>query len=112
MMGTFRYGTDARADFDDRLLVHLQYVISAKLRRGEPFTFTWTAPVPGTSGRQITCWISPRSALTFSFTGSRPAKLNPAWLEALSRCANSTSGLRVVPEPVTPMMDARADAGI
>ena len=39
-MGKFIYREQVRADFEDRLLAHLQIVIGNKLRRGEPFYFS------------------------------------------------------------------------
>ena len=41
-MGTLTYDSKLSASFDDRVLAHLQIVIWAKIRRGEPFSFTWT----------------------------------------------------------------------
>lgn len=40
-MGKFTYETTTKVDFDDRILAHLQLVITTKLRRSEAFTFTW-----------------------------------------------------------------------
>jgi hypothetical protein len=40
-MGSFHYDVGFSADFEDRLLAHLQIVIGAKLRRGEGFYFSW-----------------------------------------------------------------------
>jgi hypothetical protein len=111
-MGTFRYESDTQANFDDRLLLHLQHVIAMKLRRGESFTFTWISSAAGRGDRHVSVWLNPRSALTFSFFGSRPAQLNPAWLEALAFTANSTAGLQIVPEPARSTAGARVDAGV
>uniref|UniRef100_UPI000A6C64CB DUF7882 family protein n=1 Tax=Microbacterium mangrovi TaxID=1348253 RepID=UPI000A6C64CB len=40
-MGRLTYEHDIRVEFEDRLLLHLQQVITNKLRRDEPFVFTW-----------------------------------------------------------------------
>lgn len=40
MMGRFIYENTIRTEVEDRALTHLQLVITAKLRRSEPFNFT------------------------------------------------------------------------
>ena len=98
-MGTLMYGAPGvEIDFDDRALAHLQVVITAKLRRGEPFTFTWVhAPASG-SGRS-SVWLHPAIPLQFSFNGSRMPAINPTWVRSLMEEANSGRGLRIIPEP-------------
>lgn len=97
-VGRFSYEGDAKVDFDDRVLAHLQVVIGQKLRRGEPFFFSWRNDASLGDGR-TTVWLHPQASLVFKFHGSRQPTLNRAWLEALSQTANSGSGLYVVPEP-------------
>lgn len=100
-MGKFVYESTTRVDFDDRLLMHLQTVISAKLRRGEPFHFSWRNDANMGDGR-ITVWIHPRCSLVYKYSGSRQPSVNREWLEALTYTANSPAGLHVVPEPALP----------
>lgn len=97
-MGKFIYENTIRADFDDRLLLHLQTVISSKLRRGEPFHFSWRNDASVGNGR-TTVWIHPECSLTYKYSGKRQPSLNRAWLEALAYTANTSAGLHVVPEP-------------
>lgn len=97
-MGKFTYDSDIKADFEDRLLAHLQAVIMAKVRRGESFTFTWKDDMSLGGGR-TTVYIHPNVSLVFKFHGGRAPQLNPAWLHALTFTANSGRGLYVVPEP-------------
>jgi hypothetical protein len=97
-VGKFLFEQQLRVDFDDRLLAHLERVITAKLRRGESFTFTWKDDASIGDGR-TTIWLHPRSVIIFKFHGSRRPLLNKAWLEALSYTANGPNGLYVVPEP-------------
>jgi hypothetical protein len=97
-MGKFTYQSGARVDLDDRVLAHLQVVISNKLRRGESFVFTWRDDVSVGDGR-TSVWLGPSLAMTFKYYGSRPPMLNRAWVEALAITANGPSGLYVVPEP-------------
>lgn len=97
-MGKFIYENSVKVDFDDRLLLHLQTVIGTKLRRSEPFHFSWKEDVSTGSGR-TTVWVHPQSNLVYRFYGSRTAEINRAWLEALMYTANAPTGLYAVPEP-------------
>lgn len=97
-MGKFMYENRVRVDFEDRVLAHLQHVITTKLRRGESFTFMWRDDVSVGDGRTVV-WMHDHADLSFKYHGSRTPTLNRAWLSALSSVANSASGLYVVPEP-------------
>lgn len=97
-MGKFIYENTIKVDFDDRLLAHLQTVITTKLRRGESFTFMWKDDSSIGDGRTMV-WLHGNASLVFKFYGGRRPALNPAWLDALRTVANSNSGLYVVPEP-------------
>ncbi|WP_194396411.1 ATP-dependent DNA ligase [Microbacterium atlanticum] len=100
-MGKLIYEGAVKVDFDDRTLAHLQVVIGSKLRRGEPFHFTWRDDVSVGDGR-TTIWVHPRSVLVYKYYGSKKPQLNPAWIDALAHTANSPSGLYLVPEPALP----------
>lgn len=97
-MGKFIYDGTVKVDFEDRTLAHLQLVIGTKLRRGEPFYFTWKDDASIGDGR-TTVWIHQHCSLVFKYYGSRTPRMNMAWAEALAYTANSTSGLYLVPEP-------------
>ena len=97
-MGKMTYDGTARLVVDDRELAHLQFVISDKLRRREPFTFTWTSPLEEGGGR-VAAWINPSAALVFAFDRRGSHGLNPAWLRVLAEAAHSPAGLRLIPEP-------------
>ncbi|MFF2369145.1 ATP-dependent DNA ligase [Agromyces sp. NPDC058110] len=99
-MGKFMYET-LRVDFEDRVLAHLQYVIGAKLRRGESFHFSWRDDASIGDGR-TTIWLHPAATIIYKYYGSRPPAINRAWIEALSQAANSGAGLHLVPEPPEP----------
>ncbi|MCU1406157.1 MAG: ATP-dependent ligase [Glaciihabitans sp.] len=104
-MGQLLYGSPGTGiDFDDRVLAHLQLVITAKLRREEKFTLSWQ----GGDGGRNAVWIHPAIALQFIYTASAEPKLNHPWIEALMVTANSNSGLRVVAEPVEAIPAVRA----
>jgi len=99
-MGTLYYG-DARAAIaiDDRELAHLRVVIISKLRRKEPFAFSWVKPATERADRS-TIWISSDTLLEFEFDEKGTPELNRQWLEHLSQAASSAAGLSLVPEPV------------
>jgi hypothetical protein len=97
-VGTLSYDTQVKATFDDRVLAHLQIVIWAKLRRGEQFSFTWAEPGSGVGRTSI--WVSSTIPISFQFFGSKSPAINPAWIVALNKSANSAAGLQLVPEPV------------
>lgn len=82
---------------DDRALAHLMRVIFAKLRRGEAFTLSWGHGDEGDRGRS-TIWIHPSMPLRFVLTTSESAELNPEWITALMKSADSTGGVHLVPE--------------
>jgi hypothetical protein len=109
-MGKFIYNNTIRVDFEDRLLSHLQVVITTKLRRGESFTFAWKDDASMGNGRTMV-WIYPTASLVFKFYGGRKPSLNAAWLEVLSAVANSNAGLYIVPEPALHPHRTDGDAG-
>jgi hypothetical protein len=96
-VGTLTYDSKLVATFDDRVLAHLQVVIWSKLRRDEQFAFTWVDPQR--AGGRTSIWVNPSISMAFDFFGSKTPTLNAAWVEALTRAANSPGGLVVVPEP-------------
>ncbi|ANJ28333.1 ATP-dependent DNA ligase [Agromyces aureus] len=98
-MGTLTYDSKLVASFDDRVLAHLQAVIWAKLRRGEPFAFTWTEATASSGFGRTSVWLSPAIPVAFEYFGGRAPRLNASWVKALNRSANSAVGLTIVPEP-------------
>jgi hypothetical protein len=107
-VGKFTYSLGLKVDFDDRVLAHLQVVISNKLRRGESFLFTWRDDSSLGDGR-TSVWLNPNLAMAFKYYGSRPPALNRTWVEALAVTANSPVGLYVVPEPADVATGGSAD---
>ncbi|GAA5087233.1 hypothetical protein GCM10025760_08050 [Microbacterium yannicii] len=98
-MGTLHYGSPpASFQIDDRALAHIELVVMAKLRRRENLSFSLVDEQ--TSVRQA-MWISPVTTLRFSYDGPMP-EINRLWLQELVDTANSSSGLRLVPEPELP----------
>lgn len=66
----------------------------AKLRRGESFALA----VDGDGGGRSTLWLSPGATLRFEYASSGH-EINRAWLEELLDSANTTAGMRLLPEP-------------
>lgn len=97
-MGKLIYEGGPKAEIEDRALTHLQLVITAKLRRGEPFSFTWKEDVSLGGGR-TTVWVHAGSSLVFKYFGSRQPSINRAWIDALALAANAPTGLYLTPEP-------------
>ncbi|TFD23784.1 ATP-dependent DNA ligase [Cryobacterium sp. TMS1-13-1] len=98
-MGTLLYGNPGIViTFDDRALMHLQIVISTKLRRRESFIFTWSDSADEGSGRSA-IWLDPTSTLYYRYFGSRTPSINRDWIEVLMLSANSAGGLAFIAEP-------------
>ncbi|MEV7608829.1 ATP-dependent DNA ligase [Microbacterium sp. NPDC089320] len=99
-MGKFVYEANQKVEIDDRALHHLQVVMTTKLRRGEPFLFTWRED-PSIGGGRSSVWMHPGCNLVFKYASSRVPELNRQWIDALAFTANSPSGLYLVHEPAS-----------
>ncbi len=97
-MGKFIYGQLVSAEFEDRLLAHLEVVITSKLRRGEGFLFSWKEEGAASASR-TSIWVAPSLPIVYKYSGGRPPSINRTWIELLSQSASSSAGLRVLPEP-------------
>lgn len=101
-MGTIHYGgSGTTVHIEDRALAHLKVVISTKLRRGESFTLSWRHRDDEERGRS-TLWLHPAIPLRFVFDEAEPATLSREWIERLADSANSSGGIMLVPEDITP----------
>jgi hypothetical protein len=97
-MGTLHY--DGKAfELEDRLLAHLQVVISTKLRRGESFFISWVVPHSEGGGRHV-IWIDNGVPIRIRFEGSRPPSINREWAETLALSANTNNGLVISEENI------------
>lgn len=94
-MGKLVYASRCEIDIDDRTLAHLKVVILSKLRLDQSFAFNWQHEGEGRS----TVWIHPAVPLEFTFDSSTRPSPNRRWIDALLYSANSSEGLRIVPEP-------------
>lgn len=95
-MGRLLYGSTTY-EIEDRLLAHLQLVVSMKLRRGENFFVSWRNPGASGRGRQ-SVWIDNGLHLAFEYSGSRIPGVNKEWVEALASSATSNFGLQLTDE--------------
>lgn len=82
---------------EDRLLAHLQVLITAKLQLREAFLINWPVPAREGSGR-VSLWLAPDIPIEFRFAGSKRPELNRRWIDALLRASHGVQGLTVVPE--------------
>ena len=100
-MGTLYYadGRMIAIPVDDRELAHIKFVMVSKLRRGEPFTFSWDRPESEGGGR-LSIWVSAQIPLIFEFESTEPSEMNRDWLELLSQSAATVTGLLRIPEPI------------
>jgi hypothetical protein len=97
-MGKLHYGSPpATFEIDDRTLVHAELVVLAKLRRNESFALT----IDADGGGRSTLWLNAASDLRFE-VDSQNHDINRAWLDELIDSANTTVGMRLVPEPDRP----------
>ena len=95
-MGQLHYGSPpATYEIDDRTLAHVELVVLAKLRRHESFALSLDAAKG--DGRS-TIWINDASTLRFDFE-TTSHEINRVWLDDLIDSANTTLGMRIVPEP-------------
>ena len=99
-MGTLNYADadNVSVTMTDRELAHLKFVMVSKLRRGEPFTFSWDKPESEGGGR-ASVWMSKEIPVTFEFDSTEPQEMNRQWLEHLSMAASTVTGLVLTPEP-------------
>ena len=103
-MGSIRYDGQW-VEFDDDVLAHLQIVIVGKLRRGESFLMSWRDSAERGDGRSAV-WLHPSQNLIFHFSDVE-VPISDAWIEQLTRSANSSGGLVVARERPGPRADER-----
>ena len=99
-MGTLYYadGRMIAIPVDDRELAHIKFVMVTKLRRNEPFTFSWDRPDDEGGGR-LSVWVSAQIPLAFEFENKEPSEMNRVWLDQLLASAATMTGLARIPEP-------------
>ncbi|WP_090145549.1 DUF7882 family protein [Leucobacter sp. USHLN154] len=84
-------------EFEDRLLLHLKFVIGQKLRKQECFFLSWHRGAADGSGR-FSLWMSPYAELAFRFSGGREPEYNQRWLKVLNALSHTPRGLVVISE--------------
>lgn len=91
-MATLRYGNgdDATFGLDDADLAHLAAVVTAKLRRREPFLLTCLSDATRQS-----VWIHESSTIVYSYDAAEAIELDRKRLEAMVQDTNRPAGLAV-----------------
>ena len=81
-MGTLNYGP-RQYKVEDRLLAHLQVLISLKLRRRENFFLTWPKGAAEGSGR-VSIWIDNGVPISCEYEGGRAPAIQREWVESMA----------------------------
>lgn len=95
-MGKLVYGPTVY-ELDDRVLAHLQTVVTMKLRRRENFFVSWRNPAAQGSGRQ-SVWFDNGIPIAFEYDGARIPSVNREWVETMAAGAHSNFGLQLTDE--------------
>jgi hypothetical protein len=109
-MATLIYGpSDVPIHIEDRALAHLKIVIATKLRRNESFTLSWKH-AEGEPGGRSTIWIHPSIPLRFVFDEPEAPQISMKWIEQLVHSANTSGGIALVDEVLSPTEIESSDA--
>jgi hypothetical protein len=101
-LGTLRYGASRTTlRIDDRVLAHLQTVITTKLRRNEGLLLQWERDSDAGSGRGA-LWVHPSTELIYEYEGGREPALDGAELDRMMADAAGTRGLKVAASEAAP----------
>jgi hypothetical protein len=92
-MGTMYYGP-RQYKIEDRLLAHLQVLISLKLRRRENFFLSWSKGIAEGGGR-YSIWVDNGVPIACEFDGGRPPIIQREWVESMAEAAGSSLGLQI-----------------
>lgn len=92
-MGTLYYG-QRQFKIEDRLLAHLQVLISLKLRRRENFFLGWSRGTAEGGGRH-SIWIDNGVPIGCDYDGGRAPTIQREWVEAMAEAAGSNLGLQI-----------------
>lgn len=94
-MGKLYYGNAPEPiQISDRLLAHLKFVATTKLRRQESFALNVLHPTADEGGR-TTLWIQPAIPLRFVFSSVESEQLDRDFVKQLAEEANTTVGMTI-----------------
>lgn len=99
-MGTL-HAADHAVRIDDHTLVHLAAVITAKLRRHEPFLLSYAT----STGRE-SLWLHATSTLRYSYDAVEAPPLDRELLATMVRNTSRPGGLTITLEPSAPALPA------
>lgn len=100
-MGNLYYGVHTFS-LDDRVLAHLQVVITLKLRRGEHFFLSWRGD-SSVGRKRASVWIDNGIPILCEYDGGRAPAINRTWITELAEAANSSFGLMITDETIVPI---------
>lgn len=94
-MGDLYYGAArTRVHMDDRTLAHVSAVITAKLRRSEPFLLSWLDDDAIGDGRS-SVWVHQACDLHYKYEAAEHIDLDRTLLERMSRASSAPQGLLI-----------------
>ncbi len=101
-MGTIHYGgSGTTVHIEDRALAHSEGRDLDQAAPRESFTLSWRHRDDEERGRS-TLWLHPAIPLRFVFDDAEPTTLSREWIERLADSANSSGGIMLVPEDLSP----------
>jgi len=106
-MGRLFYDSSTEADFEDRVLAHLQVAIGTKLGKGESFYLSWK-DTGGVGNGRTAIWLHPAIPLRFKYFGGRAPSIDPEWIRRLLQDSYAGQGLRITVEPESAVPDRAA----
>lgn len=96
-MGVLVYDGEA-FEFEDRVLAHLQAVVTVKLRRREPFLLSWSS-TEGERTVRNSVWIDNAIPLRYELHTEALGRLDQAWIDELMEMTARASGVVLAAEP-------------
>lgn len=92
-MGRFIYGPGTLTiELEDEVLVHLQTLLSVKLRRGESFFLSWRDSKSSGGGRS-SVWVEPAIQMSFRYGCNELPQVHKEWLEEMMIASMRATGL-------------------
>jgi hypothetical protein len=85
-MGVLRYHNED-FEMDDRVLAHIQVILSAKMRRRESFFLSWESS--SKSGGSHMVWMHEAVPVHIQFSASRIPAVNREWINLLMKDATT-----------------------
>jgi hypothetical protein len=94
-MGVLRYHNED-FEMDDRVLAHVQVILSAKMRRRESFFLSWANP--GSEAGSHMVWMHESVPVHIQFSSTKLPSINRDWINSLMKDA-TTGTVHLAEEP-------------